>query len=443
MQDETAGHHLAEACRLLRELGRDGPREHELAASASARLEAAGEAALRRGDAPAGARLLERAAALAPGRPELLPRLGAALLEAGRLADADDAMTRAIEDPVADDSLRARARVERALVRLQTGEDGEAPGAVADEALDVLSRDRDDDLAAVGRCTCARSRPGSRGVRRRPMTTGRALPSTRTSGRRGRRRSRSPGGARRPRCFGPMPVPEAIARCAASATRSHTARSLGARTLHPLAALHAMAGDRRRPCASSRDADAVLHEVGDLRASIGQEPAIVELLAGMPDAAEARLRAAYEQLEAMGEKALLADTAGMLARVLFDAGRLDEADEVAAVGEQAAAGRGPVGADRRGAACARGCWPTADASSEAEALAREAVRLAADTDFLVARRTRSPIWGRSWRGLARRRRPTRSRGGGRAVRAQGRRRVGRPVARRRTRGGSHAMKFRQ
>ena len=144
VEDETAGHHLAEACRLLRELGRDGPREHELAAGASARLEAAGEAALRRGDAPAGARLLERAAALAPGSPELLPRLGAALLEAGRLADADDAMTRAIEDPAADDSLRARARVERALVRLQTGEGGDAPGAVADEALGVLGDGGDD-----------------------------------------------------------------------------------------------------------------------------------------------------------------------------------------------------------------------------------------------------------------------------------------------------------
>ena len=79
-------------------------RARELAAGASARLEAAGEAALRRGDAPAGARLLERAAALAPGSPELLPRLGAALLEAGRLVDADDAMTRAIEDPAADDA---------------------------------------------------------------------------------------------------------------------------------------------------------------------------------------------------------------------------------------------------------------------------------------------------------------------------------------------------
>src|SRR6185312_9800330 len=95
VEAETVGHHLAEACRLLRELGRDGPREHELASGASARLEAAGEAALRRGDAPAGARLLERAVGLAPGSSELLPRLGAALLEAGRLADADDAMTRA------------------------------------------------------------------------------------------------------------------------------------------------------------------------------------------------------------------------------------------------------------------------------------------------------------------------------------------------------------
>ena len=388
VEDETAGHHLAEACRLLRELGRDGPREHELAASASARLEAAGEAALRRGDAPAGARLLERAAALAPGRPELLPRLGAALLEAGRLVDADDAMTRAIEDPVADDSVRARARVERALVRLQTGEDGEEPRAVADEALGVL-RAGGDDVGRVARSTCARSRPGSRGVPRQPMTTGRAPPSTpRRAARRGHDCSRSPGwrasAARASaRCLRPgrdPPLPGLGDAGRAQPSRARPRRCTRSRRCTRWRAT------ARRPSGSSRDADAVLTEVGDLRSAIAQEPAIVELLAGMPEAAEARLRAGYEQLEAMGEKALLADTAGMLARVLIDAGRLDEADEVAAVAE-AAAGDEDLSAQVAWRGVRARLLARADGGDETEPSPSrsEAVRLAADTDFLVTR----------------------------------------------------------
>jgi DNA-binding SARP family transcriptional activator len=336
-EDETAGHHLAEACRLLRELGRDGPRERELAASASTRLESAGEATLRRGDAPAGARLLERAAALAPGRPELVPRLGAALLEAGRLADADDAMTRAIQDPGADPSLRARARVERALVRLQTGEAGEAPGVVAGEALDVLSRGRDETgrcralyLRAVqawieGRAAAADddwARAAEHAHRAGDDATLLAILSWRASA----------------ALFGPTPAPEAIVRCSGFGDQVAYSALARAQTLHPLAALHAMTGNRDEALSLMRAADEVLLDVGDLRASVGQEAAIVEVLCGIPDAAEARLRAAFEQLEAMGEKALLADTAAMLARVLYDAGRLDDADEVCAVGEQAAAG---------------------------------------------------------------------------------------------------------
>ena len=77
-----------------------------------------------------------------------------------------------------------------------------------------------------------------------------------------------------------------------------------------------MTGNRDEALRLMRAADEVLLDVGDLRASVGQEAAIVEVLCGIPDAAEARLRAAFEQLEAMGEKALLADTAAMLARVL-------------------------------------------------------------------------------------------------------------------------------
>jgi len=383
VEDEPVGHHLAEACRLLRELGRDGPREHELAASASTRLEAAGEAALRRGDAPAGARLLARAAALAPGSPELLPRLGAALLEAGRLADADDAMTRAIEDPAADDELRARARVERALVRLQTGEDGDPPGAVADDALGVLG-DRGDDLGrgralylrAVHAWIEGRAAAADDDWARAAEHAARAGDAVTTLAITGWRASAA--------LHGPMPVPEAIARCRSLGEAVAHSPLTVARTLHPLAALHAMAGDRDEALGLIRDADAVLTEVGDLRSAIGQEPAMVELLAGLPDAAEARLRAGYEQLTAMGEKALLADTAGMLARVLLDGGRLAEADVVCAVAQDAAADEDLTAQIVWRGARAR-LLADGGRREAAEALAREGVRLAEDTDFLVSR----------------------------------------------------------
>ena len=183
---------------------------------------------------------------------------------------------------------------------------------------------------------------------------------------------------------GPMPVPEAIERCRSLGEAVAHSPLAVARTLHPLAALQAMAGDRDEALCLIRDADAVLTEVGDLRSAIGQEPAMVELLAGMPDAAEARLRAGYEQLTAMGEKALLADTAGMLARVLLDGGRLEEADAVCAVAQDAAADEDLTAQIVWRGARAR-LLATGGRLEEAETLAREGVRLAEDTDFLASR----------------------------------------------------------
>ena len=63
--DETVGHHLAEAYRQRAELGRP---DRELARAAAERLATAADASLLRGDPSAGARLLERAAALADPR---------------------------------------------------------------------------------------------------------------------------------------------------------------------------------------------------------------------------------------------------------------------------------------------------------------------------------------------------------------------------------------
>ena len=56
-----------------------------------------------------------------------------------------------------------------------------------------------------------------------------------------------------------------------------------------------------------------------------------------PKAAGARLQADLERLESLGEQALLATTAAMLAQARFAEGREDEAAELTEVAERAAA----------------------------------------------------------------------------------------------------------
>jgi hypothetical protein len=193
--DELVGFHLEQACRGGAEVG--GP---ALAGKAAERLAAAARTALLRGDLPAGVRMLERAVALpAPAREQLLPALGVALLESGRLEDAE----RVLATPTADPRLAARLRVERTLLRLHAGDADLAEARrVADASAAVLARHGDE----AGQCrawrlrawvewTSPRRRARTRRGGGRPSTPG--APARRASGR------RSSAGARRPRCSVP------------------------------------------------------------------------------------------------------------------------------------------------------------------------------------------------------------------------------------------------
>jgi hypothetical protein len=131
-----------------------------------------------------------------------------------------------------------------------------------------------------------------------------------------------------------------------------------------------------------RAGDAILAEIGGLQAAIGQEAATAELLVDRPAAAEARLRRAYAHLDEMGEKALLAGTASMLAHVLIVQGIEDEVDELCAVAERSAADDDLAAQIGWRAARAR-LLARLGRAGEAAALAEEAVRIAARTDFLT------------------------------------------------------------
>jgi tetratricopeptide (TPR) repeat protein len=99
--DELAGDHLARAASALSDIGEDAGRVAALRAQAGTRLAAGGSRAFARGDMPAAASLYGTAADLiSPDDPlglSMLPELGNALVEIGRLDDASRVFDEAID----------------------------------------------------------------------------------------------------------------------------------------------------------------------------------------------------------------------------------------------------------------------------------------------------------------------------------------------------------
>jgi DNA-binding SARP family transcriptional activator len=388
--DEILGYHLEQAYRYRSELGRVGPQEQALAARASERLATAARGALVRGDSPAGAHLLERAVSLLgdqPARTALLPTLGVALLESGRLEDADRVLEKAVEHATAegDARLEARARVEQQVVRIQAGSSKGLARArrVADAVLVTLGEQGDD--LGLCRALCLRASI--------EWTEG-LVAGADEAWRQATEHARRAGDERElfeilcwrasAAVMGPAPVPEAISRCTKIRRQVRSSPVAVAATLHPLGLLHAMDGDFDQARRLIRQGNAILDELDRLQSAVSHHEAHVEMLAGRPEVAEERLRLGYGRLQEMGERALLPTTAAMLAQAVHAQGRYQEADAFCLVSEQTAApedfstqvmwrGVRAKLLGRRGRL------------GEAAALAREAVRLAEPTDMLTIR----------------------------------------------------------
>jgi tetratricopeptide (TPR) repeat protein len=386
-QDETVGYHLGEAYRNLAELGRVGEHERAMAATAAHRLATAADAALLRGDLPAGASLLEQAESLLePGDPlrsELLPRLGAALLDAGRLADADRVLTEALDRAGGDERLESRVRVEHQLVRLQAGADAQAEDSdrIADSALTVLEAHGDE----LGQCRALRLRALRAWVKGQSARADEAWRRAADHAQRAKDEAalfEILGWRASEALFGPTPVPAAIARCQDIHEQVRGSPVAAARTFHPMAVLHAMAGDFDEARRLVQAGDEILGELVGLLWATEQEVALVEMLAGRPAAAEARLRRGFETLDEMGDKALLATTAAMLADALYAQARYEEAAEFCRLSEEAAAEEDLLAQIGWRAVRAK-LLAVEGRGDEAEAVGTEAVRLGERTDFLT------------------------------------------------------------
>jgi tetratricopeptide (TPR) repeat protein len=180
---------------------------------------------------------------------------------------------------------------------------------------------------------------------------------------------------------GPMPVEQGIRRCEAIREQVRDDRGSAAATLYPLAGLYAMIGrfDEARELLDL--ACRTLEDLGfvTLTSSLTQYEGLVGILAGDLARAEERLRFGMVRLEEMGEKAFVSTSAALLAEVLYQQERHEEAKRFIDRSEETAA------PDDLAAQIA---WRTVRAKilaaagrlEDAEALARRAVSLAGKTD---------------------------------------------------------------
>ena len=383
--DEFVGYHLEQAYRLRTELGESDRRTAQLAEDGGRRLGNAGVRALKRGDMPATASLLERSSSLIVAdralRDELRCELAIALRTSGDARRAESLLAETISNAQAraDNRLAARARIEHEYLRVlqQSTTTGDALLAAISEGIPIFETVDDDRSSARtwllkgfvlgvhrGNYELARD------------ATERALTYY--------ERCRWPidtclGQIAIALHYGPTSVPNAIARLE-GLLETTSGRAGRANIEVFLGGLTAQAGDidaGRDLVAAARAAFEDLGQPASAAIYCGGVLGEVELLAGNAPAAELILRELCLELERTNHLSHLASRAGDLAEALYAQGRLGEAEEWALVGEHHSAADDldaklswlPV---RAKVAAARGALDDAEELIDAAVIASEA-----------------------------------------------------------------------
>ncbi|HEY2959330.1 MAG TPA: AAA family ATPase [Actinomycetota bacterium] len=392
---EVLGYHLERASGFLAALGAPGERRALLAGRAAAHLGAAGRRAVAREDMPAATTLLGRAAALLPsadpGRLALLGDLAEALGATGELARAEALLAEGLELATAagDERLAAHLALQRWRWRLFTDPDVPADEArrEAERFAAVLERLGDhrglarawqlaafvdafqarfaDELAALVRGLRHARRAGDRRLRAAlDGMVGVAL------------------------LYGPTPVGRAVARAERLLEKARAAGDLlgEADALFDLGQLEARRGDAEAARARLAESAATYQQLGLARAQarVVMEAGANELLADDPEAAEPRLRRAYQAFEGMGDSGSCATLAAWLAEAAWRLGR-DEAAEAETERSQRLATPADVFTQVVWRGVRAKVLARRGRAAGGERLAREAVRLAAATDNLELR----------------------------------------------------------
>jgi class 3 adenylate cyclase/tetratricopeptide (TPR) repeat protein len=341
--EEILGYHLEQAYSFLSELGPLDDHGRKLGVRAFAKLSATGRRAFGRGDMPAAANLLRRAAELLPAddlrRLELLPDLGEAFMETGEFAWARVYLEQAIDGVGPQEGvISARARLVSALVHAYAASDAASTAGIVDEAdraIPIFEQQSDH----AGLALAYRSLAWAHGTACRfgeaAVAAQRAVEHA-TLANDERQRTRAASQYAIAALHGPTPVGEAIAYCKEIIERASGDRRSEGLITSLLAPLMAMIGEFDQARDLSRRGKLILEDLGRsvLAASTSQESSVVEMLAQRPDVAEHQLRSDFETLTEMGERYLLSTIAGELARAVYAQGRLDEALELTRAAEE-------------------------------------------------------------------------------------------------------------
>ena len=393
--DEVIGYHLEQAYRCLEGLGRPGERGRALADRAAERLATSGLRAYARADSRAAANLLERAAALLPVddpvRLGLLPPLGRALRERGRLGRADEVFSEAVErgQATGERALAADARLALADLRIsnsaETGVGRDDVLREVEQAIAVF--DEVGDEAGLGRALTIRGKYrfwGGDAAAALPDLE-RAAELAHDAGNRAEEAESIQFMCAAMR-VGPTPVDEALRRLDEIGSRAAISARLEVVSL--VLRAHLLTATARFEAARGLAAKAIA-----LAEEHGLDPAHshfvaghVELLAGDAAAAEPELRWVCEHYERAGEFGFLSSAAPLLAETILAQGRVEEA---LLLTEQWRADDLTVPED----ADAHIEWRRVRAKAlahlgmleEAERLSREAVAIASSTDALWLR----------------------------------------------------------
>jgi class 3 adenylate cyclase/tetratricopeptide (TPR) repeat protein len=389
-RDELRGYHLEQAYRYRDELGALDDHTRALGEQAGELLTAAGRHALAGGDVPAAVNLLERGVALLPrtsgSRGYVLLELAIALMRSGAFAAAEGALEEALalSRDGGDRRLELRTLIEREFFRIFTnaGTSAEEITRVAETAIPVLEELGDD--AGLAKAWHLLSEPPVNACRwgDRAAALEHALEHARRAGD-ARETASVAASLMQAIQLGPTPVDAAIERAHIFLRESEDDRLVSASILSSLAVLLAMRGEFDEARAQWARAQALWDELGMVlhRAVRSIEASTIELLAGDAAAAERELRTGYRMLEEIGDVHLRPTVAAYLAAVLAQEGRSAEAEDLASFAESHTWEDDIVTQVMWRVARARLPASVVEAA-EAERLAREAVELAAPTDFL-------------------------------------------------------------
>jgi class 3 adenylate cyclase/tetratricopeptide (TPR) repeat protein len=338
--EEILGYHLEQAHRYLGELGPLDDHGRELGERAAVRLASAGRRAFARGDMPAAANLLGRAAALFAEddrrRLGLLPSLGESLMETGEFARGQELLEVAVERATSagDTTLAADARVTLLMARRRSTEDLDAWSGEVVQHLGQLIPELEQAEAHGTLAKAWRLLGYVHGSvlnwREMLVAHGNAIANARLADDT-RLEARLQAEYAQALREGHTPVNEAVRHCEETLQRGLSDRQAEALVLCSLARLRAMVGN-------FDVAREMIVRAGRLRDELGASVIVpltslqssrVETLAGDLEAAERSLRHDFEKLSALGEKFVRPVVGTLLARAICSQGRFEEAAELA------------------------------------------------------------------------------------------------------------------